>query len=89
MLKAAAREPATVGLKTSVTVQLAPAVSVDPQVFDVSVKSCGSAPVSVMEVMPTEIVPVFVMVTVWGGLVVPTATLPKLMLAGATRITVP
>ena len=76
-------EPVAAGLKVSVTVQLVKAPSVEPHVLDVMLNSLEFFPVLVMLVMLTELdpvfvilrvaVPVFVIVTFCGGLVVPAA----------------
>ena len=88
-LKLAVREPVTVGLKVSVTLQLAEAPSVEPQVSDVMLKSFGSAPARLTLVMLTELDPVFVTVTVCAPLVFPTLVLPKLRLVVDNFMTVP
>src|SRR3989338_1679351 len=49
-------------------------------------KAKPAAPPRVIELTVRSAVPVFVMVTVWGPLVAPTRTLPKLKLVGLTSI---
>ena len=87
--RVALREPAVAGLKVNVTLQLADGPSVEPHLFEVMLKSVAFVPDFVMPLMVTELLPVFVTVTVCAGLVVPTLMLPKLRLAGVTVITVP
>ena len=75
------RFPICVGLKVTLTVQLAPAASELPQVW-VCAKSPALVPVIAMEVIVNLVVPTLVRVTVFAGLVVPTATEPKFKLVG-------
>ena len=71
MLTAAARAPGTVGENFTRIVQLAFCARLLPHVL-VSEKSAGFAPVILMLVMVKLALPVFVKVTVWEELVVPT-----------------
>ena len=68
--------PFVVGLKVALMVQLAPTARLLPQVLD-SLKSCGSEPPNKILLMVKVAVPVFVMVTVWGALVMPTFSFPN------------
>ena len=54
-----ARGPVAVGVKTTVTWQLLPAASVEPQLFD-----CEKSPATAMELMFSVMVPPLLMVTV-------------------------
>lgn len=69
------RVPVEVGAKVTLNAQLAPAATVEPQVF-VSEKSPLMATLEIVSVD----VPVFVRDKVWAALVVPTSWLPKLRL---------
>jgi hypothetical protein len=80
--------PVAVGLKLTEIVQLAPAASEELQV-PVLVKSDGFVPVMVMDVIEREAVPLFVRVTAFAALFVPTLTEPKLSDVGASLTTVP
>ena len=70
--------PRTVGLRLRMTLQWAPfaSVVVDRHVDDEAMEY-GAPAVTETELRLMELVPVFVKVTVWGELVVPTTTLPK------------
>jgi len=70
--------PAAAGANRAVNVVLCPAVSVCGNVSPVMLRP---APVTLEELIVTFELPVFVMVTVWLA-VLPTNTLPKLMLVG-------
>jgi len=59
----AARAPAATGLKATLMVQLAPAATLDPQVF-VCAKSAGLAPASAMPLMLKAAVPLLLRVIV-------------------------
>jgi hypothetical protein len=65
----ALRVAATVGVKVTLMVQLAPAATLAPQVL-VCAKSPGLAPVIVMPLMDSVELPVFDRVTFWAALVV-------------------
>jgi hypothetical protein len=67
----AVRVPAAVGVKVTLIVQLAPAASELPQLFD-SAKSPGLVPVIATLAMVAGPVPVLVSVTTWSGPVTPT-----------------
>jgi len=76
--------PAAEGVKVTLTVHEASAPSVAgrvPQVF-VSAKS----PLTPIEFIVRALVPVFCTITVWAVLVLPTASLPKARLEGASVI---
>ncbi len=79
------RKPMALGVKDTVTVQLPLAAILWPQVF-VSEKSAGSFPLSVMLWTVIGELPVFLIVTLWGGPVVPAFCVPKLRL-DAERLT--
>ena len=74
----ALRLPVAVGLNLTVIVQLPPAGTLDPQVFD-WVKSLGFVPFSAIPILNAD-VPTLVRVTVCAELIVPTFWLPKLRL---------
>src|SRR5687768_17264095 len=79
----AVREPAALGLKALLTLQLAPGASVcPPQPLAVITKSPGLAPASATALIDSAAVPLLVTVTCFAALVVPTVRLPKLRLAG-------
>jgi hypothetical protein len=80
----AVRVPDAVGWKVTVIVQLAPAAMVDPQLL-LCAKSLGFVPPSVMPEMFTVELPTFATMFVWAALVVPTAWLPKVTVAGLTE----
>src|SRR5437870_4396548 len=82
---AAVLEPVAVGLNVTLMAQLAPAATVLPQLL-VWVKSPPLVPVMPMAEMVSGAVPEFVRVTVFGAVVVPTVTLPKLRFV-ADRVT--
>lgn len=85
----AEREPVAVGVNVTVIVQLPPAGTLEPQ-LSVRLKSLEFVPVMVMLVMPRAwFAALFVKVTVFGLLLWPTFTLPKLRLVGESRTTVP
>jgi hypothetical protein len=65
----ALRVAATVGVKVTLMVQLAPAATLAPQVL-VCANSPGLAPVLVMPLMDSVELPVFDRVTFWPALVV-------------------
>ncbi len=67
----AVRPPLAVGVKATLIVQFAPAVTTVPQVF-VCAKSAAPAPVTPRLAIFSGALPVFVRATVWGPLVVPT-----------------
>ena len=66
------REPLAVGVKTTVTLQLALGTTVAPQLFD-----CEKSPETEMELISSVIFPLFVMVTEPGALLVPTLVVAK------------
>jgi hypothetical protein len=74
--------PIMLGANVTLAVQLAPAATVEPQVF-VWLKSGAFVPVMVMPVIESETVPEFVRATTWAAVLVPTAIVPKATLAGA------
>lgn len=69
-VKVAALVPTAAGLKVTLTVQLAPAARLDPQVL-VWAKSLGSVPRMLMLVNDRVALPVFLRVTDWAELVDP------------------
>ncbi len=71
MLTDALRWPVAVGVKVTLMVQFAPALTLEPQVL-VSAKSPGFVPAMLMLVIVSVPLPVFVSVTVLAILVVPT-----------------
>jgi hypothetical protein len=77
----AAKDPLAAGLNVTLTVQLAPAATLAPQLL-LCAKSPGFAPVSVMLLMLKAALPVLLSVKVWAELVVPTAWLPKARVVG-------
>jgi antitoxin (DNA-binding transcriptional repressor) of toxin-antitoxin stability system len=87
------REPAAVGAKAMVIVQLAPSSKFVPQVF-VWEKSLALAPLSSIDVIGNGAVPVFCTVTACDVLEVPTSWLAKVnavvekLMAGATPVPV-
>jgi len=85
----AERAPVACGVNVTVMVQVPLAGTLDPQVF-VCVKSPMSAPVIVMPVMESAwFAALLVSVTFWGGLLLPTLTVPKFKLVGEKETTVP
>lgn len=72
--KIAVRVPLTVGANKTLTVQLAAAASVAPQVFEEIWKSSGFVPVSVMLLIVSVVDPLLVNVTIFGAPLLPTAT---------------
>lgn len=79
----AIRLPIAAGLKATLTVQEDPALSDAPQVFAVTLKSLGSAPVNPKLVKLSEPEPPAVRVKVWAAVVTPTVSDPKLIGDGA------
>ena len=73
----AARVPATVGLNATVTVQLAAAARLVPQVLLAIEKSPGFVPVMAMLLMVIDVVPAFFRVVVCDALVDPMFTVPN------------
>jgi hypothetical protein len=71
------RDPEALGVKVTETAQFAPGLSEPAQVL-VSLKS----PLAAMLLIVIVPLPVFVRVTVWAALLVPTAWLPKFKLVG-------
>lgn len=84
----AERAPVVVGLNTTVTVQLADAARVAPQVLDGMLKSPVLGPVKAIFLIVIELALPFLRVAVCGALDVPTLRDPKAMLAGL-KVTVP
>jgi hypothetical protein len=78
---AAVRVPVAAGLKVTLMVQLAPAATLDPQLF-VSAKSLELAPESAMLLRLKSAFPELVKVTTWAAVAVPTAWLAKARLVG-------
>jgi hypothetical protein len=72
----------TVGVKVTLMMQLAPAATLAPQVL-----VWAKFPLAVTLVMFKAALPVFVRVTVWDALVVPTACPVKVRLVGASVTT--
>jgi hypothetical protein len=87
MERLAVRRPVPEGLKVTEIVQEPSTGTLTPQVFD-AVKSFGSEPVSEIDVIVSNVLPVLVSVMVCGALVLPTVLAPKLSLLG-TSFTVP
>jgi hypothetical protein len=81
-LKVAVRVPVDSGLKWMVTVQLALAARVDPQVLLAIEKSAALVPVIVTLLMLIETEPPFVNVTDFAALTLPSATFAQLRLEG-------
>jgi len=77
----AAKDPLAAGMNVTLTVQLAPAATLPPQLL-LCAKSPGFAPVSLMLLMLKAALPVLLSVEVWAELVVPTAWLPKARVVG-------
>ncbi len=83
----AVRAPVAVGLNVRLITQPAPGFSVAVQVVDDIAKSPAFGPVMLQEKLMSAPVPVLVIVSAFGTLVLPTLVLPKLMLGGL-RVTV-
>jgi hypothetical protein len=81
-LRLALSDAPTLGINVTLTVQLAPGATIEPQPF-VMGKSAAFVPVTVTLLMVRDTVPEFVRVTTNGALCEPTATLPKARLVGA------
>jgi hypothetical protein len=81
-LRVPVREPAAVGLKPTLMLQLAPAATLVPQLF-VAAKSPLAAMPEIVKAEP----PVFARVIVCDVLVVPTVWLAKLKLVGVSLAT--
>jgi hypothetical protein len=79
MVKVPVRVPVAVGVKTTVTRQLPPAATEDPQLFD-----CEKSPVTEMELMFSDMVPPLLMVTVDPAELVPTLVVANVRLEGET-----
>jgi hypothetical protein len=88
MLRVARRKNLALGAKLTLTVQLVPEASVEPQVL-ICVKSVGLMPVIEIDVMVKVPGPTFVTVTLWLVLVVPTVCEANVRLAGLTATMVP
>ena len=91
-LSCATREPFATGVKVTLTVQLEPAVSVDPQVVVLTAKSPLIVPARVMPEMARVPGSLFLIVTILAALVFPTLVAGKFKLEGVTvtgRIPVP
>jgi hypothetical protein len=78
-LTEAVRVPVAVGWKVTLIVQLAPAATLDPQLF-VCAKSLGFVPASAMLEMFKSALPALVRVMVWGALKAPMGWLSIVML---------
>ena len=78
-----------VGVKVTLTVQLAPTPSIVPQVLVAIAKSAGSAPAMVMLDRFKVALPTLVTVKLLARLVVPTRCMPKLKWVGLKRTSVP
>jgi Na+-transporting NADH:ubiquinone oxidoreductase subunit NqrE len=87
-LSDAVRVPLAVGLKVILMLQVAPAANELPHVW-VCAKSPALVPVMAIPVMLMAVVPTLVSVTVFAGLVVPMATVPKFRLVGKSFAVVP
>lgn len=83
-LKVAVRVPVATGLKWMVTVQLASAARLDPQVLLAIAKSAALVPAIATLLMVIEAEPPFVNVTDLGAPTLPSGTLAQLRLAGLT-----
>jgi hypothetical protein len=83
-VRVAVRLPAAAGLNTTVTVQLAEAARLVPQVLLESVKSAASVPVTAMLLMVTAAEALLVRVTDFAPPALPTATEYQLRLDGLT-----
>jgi len=83
-LSVAARAPAVVGAKTTLTVQLAEAARLAPQVLLKIAKSPGLAPVKAMLPIVIDDVPLLARVTTFCAPRPPTATETQLRVAGET-----
>ena len=81
MLTEAVRLPLAEGLNVTLIVQLLPAATELPHVL-VWAKSLALTPVSARLVMFSVVPPLFVSVTAWALLVVPSAWLANVMLGG-------
>jgi hypothetical protein len=87
-LSDAVRVPLAVGLKVILMLQVARAANELPHVW-VCAKSPALIPVMAIPVMLMVVVPTLVSVTVFAGLVVPMATVPKFRLVGKSFAVVP
>jgi len=86
MLTDAVRVPLAVGVKVTLMVQFPPAGTGTPTTqvpVDAHAKSPGFVPTMLTAVKFSAALPVFVSVTVWAALVVPTFWLLKVRLVGA------
>jgi hypothetical protein len=88
MVKVAVSEPARVGVKVTLRVQLAPAVSLEPQLL-VWAKSLLFVPAMVTPVTLSVVLPVFNSVTVCAALVVLSTWLPNERVVGDRLATAP
>ncbi len=77
-VSAPVRGPSAMGVKVTLTVQFVPASKASPHV----VEEMAKLALAVMLLMVSEAVPVLVIVTVWGALVVWMVSLPKLSEVG-------
>lgn len=75
--RVAVSAPATLGLKTRLKVQLAPAARVEPQVVADCEKSPAFVPVNFVLMLLRVVDVPLVRVTIWAELVVPNVTVPK------------
>ena len=77
----ALKDPLAAGVKVTLILQLAPAATLDPQLF-VSAKSLGFVPAIEIAVILKAALPELLNVTVWAELVVATVWLAKVRLDG-------
>jgi hypothetical protein len=84
IVKLALLVPVAVGLNVTVKLQAAPTATLLPQAF-VTLKSPAFVPLIVTEEIVKAISPLFVSVTVWPALVVPTFWLPNERLEGERK----
>ena len=80
----AVRAPATVGLNSTETVQMAPTAKAVVQVVADLTKDVALVPVRFSDVSDTDAVPVFLIVTSCAAVVAPTAVDANARLAGET-----
>jgi len=80
----AVRDPAAVGLKAMLMVQLLEPVRLDPQVFPAIEKSPGFVPAIAMLAIEIGVVPSLCNITDWVALAEPTFKVPKESVCGET-----
>lgn len=83
--RVAVSAPATLGLKTMLMVQLAPAARLEPQVVADWEKSPAFVPANFVLMLLRAVEVPFVRVTIWAVLVVPSVTVPKSSEVGDTN----